>query len=67
MVLLASINLCTMFLLFSEYILTTFSSILFESIEFMIIYEGYLLIFGICSNVLSKLKKTVYYGFGWFE
>lgn len=67
MVLLGSINLCTMFLLFSEYILTIFSSILFESIEFMIIYEGYLLIWGIISNLLSKLKKIVYYVFEWFE
>lgn len=67
MVFLGSINLCTMFLLFSEYILTIFSSILFESIEFMIIYEGYLLILGIISNLLSKLKKIVYYVFGWFE
>ena len=54
MVFLGSINLCTMFLLFSEYILTIFSSILFESIEFMIIYEVYLLILGIISNLLSK-------------
>lgn len=37
-------------------LLTIFSSILFENIELMIIYEGYLLILQIYQNNSKKLK-----------
>lgn len=42
-------------------LLTIFSSILFESIELMIIYEGYLFILQIYQINPKKLKKTIYY------